>query len=58
MRLCICARVPRGRLTAAVDDRGAGWQGDLLELRGNYGDGRPVYPGLCRGGKKQMSREQ
>lgn len=45
-------------LTAAVYDRGAGWQGDLLELRGNYGNGRLVYPRLCRGGGGENSTGQ
>lgn len=46
---------PSETLTAAVYDRGAGWQGDLLELRGNYGNGRLVYPRLCRGRKQHKS---
>lgn len=59
---CICFRndrppisKPSETLTAAVYDRGAGWQGDLLELRGNYGNGRLVYPRLCRGRKQHKS---
>ena len=43
-------------LTAAVYDRRAGWQGDLLELRRNYGNRRLVYPWLCQVENKKLTR--
>lgn len=48
--------VPCGRLTAAVYHRRAGWQGDLLELWGNYGNRRLVYPWLCQVENKELTR--
>lgn len=51
--LCIC--VSSGRLTAAVYHRRAGWQGDLLELWGNYGNRRLVYPWLCQVENKELT---
>lgn len=43
-------------LTAAVYDCRAGWQGDLLELWGNYGNRRLVYPRLCEAENKNLTR--
>lgn len=42
-------------LTAAVYNRGAGWQGDFLELWGNYGNRRLVYPRLCQVENKKLN---
>lgn len=50
----VCACVSCGRLTAAIYHRRAGWQGDLLELWGNYGNGGLVYPRLCQVENKKL----
>jgi len=56
LNTCVCVCVFVCVLTVAVDDRGAGWQGDLLELWGNHGNGRFVYPRLCQVESEELSR--
>lgn len=51
----VYVRASCGTLTAAVYDCRAGWQGDLLELWGNYGNRMLVYPRLYQVENKKLA---